>query len=103
MDQCIAFYLGQTLTYEKVLEVLGAVDVEVFNKLIQHVARNDTMEALKVVDEIVWQGRELAQFVTDFTWYMRNLLLLKSSDSVNDQLDISAENLESMKQANGIR
>ncbi len=102
LDQCIAFYLGQKLTYEKVLEVLGAVDVEVFNELMRHVAANETMEALKVVDEIVWQGRELAQFVTDFTWYMRNLLLLKSSDSVNDQLDISAENLESMRQVAGI-
>lgn len=98
LDQCIAFYLGQTLTYEKVLEVLGAVDVEVFNELMRHVEANETMLALKVVDEIVWQGRELAQFVMDFTWYMRNLLLLKSSDSVNDQLDISAENLESMRQ-----
>ncbi|MDE6626286.1 MAG: DNA polymerase III subunit gamma/tau [Lachnospiraceae bacterium] len=101
LDQCIAFYLGQTLTYEKVLEVLGAVDVEVFNRLICCVAANDTMKALEVVDEIVWQGRELSQFVTDFIWYMRNLLLIKTSDHVNDQLDISAENLESMKQAAG--
>jgi DNA polymerase-3 subunit gamma/tau len=98
LDQCIAFYLGETLTYEKVLEVLGAVDVEVFNSLMSHVAAGDTMAALKVVDEIVWQGRELSQFVADFTWYMRNLLLLKSSDNVNDQLDISAENLASMKE-----
>ena len=98
LDQCIAFYLGQMLTYEKVLEVLGAVDVEIFNELMRYVAVSDTMKALKIVDEIVWQGRELAQFVTDFTWYMRNLLLLKSSDSINDQMDISAENLDSMKQ-----
>lgn len=98
LDQCIAFYLGQTLTYEKVLEVLGAVDIEVFNQLMCYVASNDTMQALNVIDEIVWQGRELSQFVTDFTWYMRNLLLIKASDHVNDQLDISAENLESMKQ-----
>ncbi|MCM1179657.1 MAG: DNA polymerase III subunit gamma/tau [Clostridium sp.] len=98
LDQCIAFYLGQTLTYEKVLEVLGAVDVDVFNRLMEHIAANDTMKALKVIDEIVWQGRELSQFVVDFTWYMRNLLLLQSSDHVSDQLDISAENLESMKQ-----
>ncbi|MCM1497072.1 MAG: DNA polymerase III subunit gamma/tau [Clostridium sp.] len=101
LDQCISFYLGQTLTYEKVLEVLGAVDVEVFNRLICHVAANDTMKALEVVDEIVWQGRELSQFVADFIWYMRNLLLIKTSDHVNDQLDISADNLESMKQAAG--
>lgn len=98
LDQCIAFYLGQKLTYDKVLEVLGAVDVEVFNRLITHIAANAAMEALQVIDEIVWQGRELSQFVTDFTWYMRNLLLIKVSDHVNDQLDISAENLESMKQ-----
>ena len=98
LDQCIAFYLGQTLTYDKVLEVLGAVDVEVFNSMMEHVAAGDTMAALKVVDEIVWQGREISQFVTDFTWYMRNLLLLKTSDYVTDQLDISTENIESMKQ-----
>lgn len=28
LDQCIAFYFGEKLTYDKVLEVLGAVDVE---------------------------------------------------------------------------
>ncbi|MCM1157940.1 MAG: DNA polymerase III subunit gamma/tau [Clostridium sp.] len=98
LDQCIAFYLGQKLTYEKVLEVLGAVDIEVFNRLMCHVAEPNTMKALEVVDEIVWQGREISQFVADFTWYMRNLLLIKVSEHVNDQLDITVENLESMKQ-----
>lgn len=103
LDQCISYYLGQTLTYEKVLEVLGAVDVEIFNELMRYVATNNNMQALRIVDEIIWQGRELSQFVTDFTWYMRNLLLIKSSDAVGDQLDISADNLDSMKQiADGV-
>lgn len=97
LDECIAFYLGQKLTYDKVLEVLGAVDVDIFNQLMCYVAANDTMQALKIVDDVIWQGRELSQFVVDFTWYMRNLLLLKSSDHTDDQLDISSENLESMK------
>ena len=39
LDQCIAFYLGQELTYDKVLEVLGAVDTEVFSKLLRKVIR----------------------------------------------------------------
>ena len=34
LDQCIAFYLGQTLTYDNVLSVLGAVDTEVFGRLL---------------------------------------------------------------------
>lgn len=103
LDQCISYYLGQALTYDKVLEVLGAVDVEIFNELMRYVATCDTMQALRVVDEIIWQGRELSQFVADFTWYMRNLLLIKSSDEVSNQLDISADNLDSMKQiADGV-
>lgn len=101
MEQCISFYLGQKLTYEKVLEVLGAVDVEVFNRLIQEVVKGHTMEALQIVEEIIWQGRELSQFVTDFTWYMRNLMLVKVSEDVSEQLDLSAENLAGMKQLAG--
>lgn len=98
MDQCISFYLGQTLTYDKALEVLGAVDIDVFHQLMAAISGRQTMQALEVIDEIIWQGRELSQFVTDFTWYMRNLLLLKSSDEISDSLDISVENMESMKQ-----
>ena len=98
LDQCISFYLGQTLTYDNVLEVLGVVDIDVFNRLTLKVASGKTMEALEIIDEVVWHGSELGQFVSDYTWYMRNLLLIKVSDGVNDQLDLSAENLESMKE-----
>ena len=37
LDQCIAFYLGQKLTYDNVLELLGAVDPEVFIQLLSKV------------------------------------------------------------------
>ena len=37
LDQCIAFYLGEELTYEHVLEVLGAVDTEVFSSLLRRI------------------------------------------------------------------
>ena len=37
LDQCIAFYLGQELTYDKVLEVLGAVDTEVFSHMLREI------------------------------------------------------------------
>ncbi len=98
LDQCISYYLGQTLTYEKVLEVLGAVDVEIFSDLMRQVVKGNTTQALSIIDDVIWQGRELSQFVNDFTWYMRNLLLIKSSDVLSDQLDLSADNLDSMKQ-----
>ena len=73
LDQCIAFYLGQKLTYDNVLEVLGAVDTDVFSRLLRSVIRRDVPKVLDIVDDLVMQGRELTQLATDFTWYLRKL------------------------------
>ena len=68
LDQCIAFYLGQKLTYDHVLEVLGAVDTEVFSRLLREIISRDVGKVLKSVEDLVMQGRELGQLTTDFTW-----------------------------------
>lgn len=98
LDQCIAFHLGEKLTYENVLDVLGAVDTEVFSHLLREIINRDVTGAIHVVGELVDEGRELGQLVNDFTWYMRNLLLLQSSDEMEEVLDMSADNLAALKE-----
>ncbi len=98
LDQCIAFYLGQKLTYDNVLEVLGAVDTDVFSRLLRLVIERDVAGVLDVVEELVMQGRELTQLAADFTWYLRNLLLVKTSDNIEDVLDVSTENMMQLKE-----
>lgn len=97
LDQCIAFHFGKELTYDKVLDVLGAVDTEVFSRLLEQIMNRNVLGCIKLLEEIVMQGRELTQFVTDFTWYLRNLLLIKTSDNMEDVIDVSSENLERLK------
>ncbi len=92
LDQCIAFHFGQKLTYDMVLDVLGAVDTVVFSKLLRHILDRNVIGCIDLLEEIVMQGRELTQFVSDFTWYLRNLLLVKTSDDVEDVLDVSTDN-----------
>lgn len=98
LDQCIAFYFGEELTYDKALEVLGAVDTAVFGRLFELVLASDVTGCIELLEEIVIQGRELSQFVTDFTWYLRNLLLVQSSDGIEDVIDVSTENLARLKE-----
>lgn len=98
LDQCIAFYLGKKLTYDNVLEVLGAVDTEVFSRFLRKILEEDVVGLMKMLEELVMQGRELGQFVIDFTWYLRNLLLISTSDNMEDVLDISSENLARLKE-----
>ena len=98
LDQCIAFHFGQELTYDKVLEVLGAVDTEVFSRLLRIVLNGNVTEAIGLLEEIIVQGRELTQFISDFTWYLRNLLLVKTADGIEDIIDVSTENLARLKE-----
>ncbi len=95
LDQCNAFNYGQgTLTYDKVLEILGAVDTRVFSELYEDIAGGKAADALGILDRILAQGRELVQFVTDFLQYLRNVMLLRASEDVAQSLDVSSDNLE---------
>lgn len=98
LDQCIAFHLGSELTYDRVLDVLGAVDTEVFSRLLRCVLEQNVLGCVQLLEEIVMQGRELTQFVTDFTWYLRNLMLVQSSDNLEDVIDMSSDNLARLKE-----
>ncbi len=98
LDQCIAFYLGENLTYDKVLQVLGAVDNEIFSHLLRAVIAHDVTEAIGVLEEMVIQGRDLNQFVIEFTWYMRNLMLVKSDTNMEDVLEVSSEHMALLKE-----
>jgi len=98
LDQCLAFYMGQDLKYDNVLEVLGAVDTDVFSDLLRKVLSEDTTGCIYKLEELVLSGRDLNQLVVDFTWYMRNLLLVKTSEGVEDVIDVSADTLALLKQ-----
>lgn len=101
LDQCIAFYLGKDLKYENVLDVLGAVDIQVFAEMMKYITDADTAGCMKLLEKIVMQGRDLSQFVTDFIWYLRNLLLVKTTDdegAIEDVIDVSADNLKVLKE-----
>ena len=99
LDQCIAFHFGEELTYDKVLDVLGAVDTRVFSELLSMVRAQNVVGCISLLEEVVMQGRELTQFFTDITCYLRNLLLVKTSDSdIEDVIDVSSDNLVRLKE-----
>lgn len=102
LDQCTAFYIGERLTYDRTLEVLGAVDTDVFSRLFKELIARDVKRVIASLDELIMQGRELSQLSADFTWYLRNLLLLQSSDGMEDVLDVSTESLAQMKEEAGM-
>ena len=101
LDQCIAFYFGERLTYDRVLEVLGAVDSDVYSRMLQCILKKDVAGTIGALEQLIRTGADLTQFVQDFTWYLRNLMLLKADDNMEDILDVSSENLKILTEEAG--
>lgn len=97
LEQCISFYFGEELTYDKVLEVLGAVDTAVFRQILGHILKKDVAECIRTLDEVFAQGRDMNQFVTDFIWYLRGILLVQTAEHAEEVLDMSTDNLLALK------
>ena len=99
LDKCIAFSLGKELTYDIVLEALGAADTEAFSGLLRAVYAGDCSGALEYIDSAAAEGRDISRFVTDFCGYLRNVLLVGiNPDAAEKITGVSAENMALLKE-----
>lgn len=94
LDQCIAFYLDQAITMEKVLELLGAVDQGVYFDMTDHLMAKDSQKAIALIDQMMADGRDLNQFVMHFIKHLRNLLVMQSTGGQGNILDISEDQIQ---------
>lgn len=87
-DQVVSFS-DNNITLEKIREKLGLIGVEQINILAGHMVRGDRKAVLSDIDEILFGGISVEQFIVDLTDYFRNILLIKSG--------ISRENILGMQ------
>ena len=98
MDQCSSFFLGKPITYERALDVLGAVDTSVFSRFLRALCARSVTDSIAVIDEVLIQGRDIDQFVNDFVWHMRNVLLARCAEDISEVVDITGDNLKLLRQ-----
>lgn len=87
LEQCISYHMGEELTLDKVLDAIGAVDVEVYIQLFEYLKKRDVVGALKIIDEAIWQGKDLLQLVNEFTGFIRNILVLSIDTSMTMEVN----------------
>jgi len=77
LDQLFSYCDG-AITYQDVYSVLGLVDWQALHDLCDGLSGEDVVKLLKIVEEIVVQGKDLSQFAQEILRYFRNLLVLRS-------------------------
>ncbi len=99
LDQCLAFFSGEEVTLEKVLDIMGAVDQTIFFEMTEALAKRDAKRSMELVEEMMLSGRDVKQFVTEMLLHLRNLLMAATLPDPQNVLDLSQEDAEQLKRA----
>lgn len=99
LDQCLAFFSGEEVTLEKVLDIMGAVDQTVFFEMTEALAKRDAKQAMTLVEEMMLSGRDVKQFIAELLQHLRNLLMAATIPDVQHILDLSKEDGERLQAA----
>lgn len=97
LEQSLSFYFDETITLDKVLYLVGAVDSSILFDIIYAIITQDAEKTLGLCEEVNRQGRSIRQFASDLLEHSRNLLVAKTTKGGIDVLDYSKEYVDALK------
>lgn len=92
LDQCISF-CGTTINHEDVLQLLGVPASEILTALLGAIGQGDAGTVLSTLAELRSQGKDPRLLQKHFTFWLRNLLLIKVCREPASLLSLSKEEM----------
>ena len=96
LEQCTASVSGE-IKKADVAEAVGIVDDGILFELTDHIASEDTLSCLRLADEFLNKGKEVASFFDDIIDHFRNLMFCKATDNPAEIIERSNEKIEKYK------
>ncbi len=94
-DMCLS-YTQDKLTYDDVLEVLGASSPKLVVELCSAIVAHDAKKALEVTDKIVSLGKSVALLARDISKMMRAMLYILNCSNANSFLSLPKDIYDSL-------
>jgi DNA polymerase-3 subunit gamma/tau len=91
LDQVVAYVGQETLTREKVAEVLGVADRRLLYQLADQVLARDVAGTLRLVADAVDRGVDLMQMARAFLGFLHDLEMVTAVPDAEDLIDATAE------------
>ncbi|SCN25995.1 DNA polymerase III subunit gamma/tau [Clostridium sp. N3C] len=92
LDQAISMGGGK-VDYDNLISMLGLVTNENLLNLMDAVINKNIEESLRIVDDVVLSGKDVYTFIKDLITHLRNLMITKVSNTPEEILDMSLENI----------
>lgn len=96
LDQCLSFSEDK-ISYDYVISILGIVNNDLMFHIADDIISGQTGELLNRLESIVKDGIDIKQFVKDLILHFRNLMVVKTSENVENSIDGTEEFIEMLK------
>lgn len=83
---------------DKVLEYVGTTGEDFFIELTELVSLKKSAEAIVLLNEVLQEGKDVRQIMKDWVEHYRGLLITKFVKDAEDMLNMSAENLNRIRE-----
>lgn len=97
LDQAISMGNGN-VDYSTVISMLGLVTNEYLFNLTNAVIQRNVEKSIKVIEDVIYSGKDIYLFIKDLISHYRNLLMVKVTNNPEEVLDMSEENIELVKE-----
>ncbi len=92
-DQCLS-YAGDHVTEQDVLDALGSVSQATLENAADALLSGNAENAVRALDDVVKNGRDLGVFLGDLSKHFRALLLAKTCGDCADLLDCTDDQMQ---------
>ena len=96
LDQLVA-YGGSPVETDDVLAVLGVADSELIFAAADAIADGNGNAALEAIDRLARSGRDVSQFMRDLVAHLRQLLVIRTADTVPEAFAVTAADEERLR------
>lgn len=100
LDQCLSGG-DREIDRDLILDFLGTVSEEYFIELTEKVLLKNVGGALMILDEALREGKDAKQIMKDWMSHYRCLLITKYVKNPEDVLNMSADNIKTLREQSG--
>ena len=95
-DMALSFGTGE-LTYDDVMEVLGATNEDVLYSFIDKIINSDVGGAVTVIDKLATLGKSMGVLTKDIINALRDIVVVKICENPNEILNLPKDKFEVLK------
>ena len=97
LDQAISMGNG-AVEYDILVNMLGLVTNDFLFNLTNSIIQRNIEKSITIVDDVVFEGKDIYLFIKDLIAHYRNILMSKVTNNPEEVLDMSEENIALTKE-----